>query len=65
MERLDGRKLDQLREVKIQRDYIIHAEGSVLIEIGNTKVSVPRRSRINYRSGCGDKVRVGLAPNIQ
>lgn len=38
MERLDGRKLDQLREVKIQRDYIVHAEGSVLIEVGRTKV---------------------------
>lgn len=38
MERIDGRQYDQLREVKIQRDYIIHAEGSVLIEVGNTKV---------------------------
>lgn len=38
MRRTDGRQLDQLREVKIHRDYIIHAEGSVLIEAGNTKV---------------------------
>ncbi|HBE78344.1 MAG TPA: ribonuclease PH [Firmicutes bacterium] len=38
MERIDGRKLNQLREVKIHPDYIIHAEGSVLIEVGNTKV---------------------------
>jgi ribonuclease PH len=38
MQRIDGRQLNQLREVKIHRDYIIHAEGSVLIEAGNTKV---------------------------
>ncbi len=38
MERLDGRQYDELRQVKIHRDYIIHAEGSVLIEVGNTKV---------------------------
>lgn len=38
MERIDGRKLNQLREVKIHPDYIMHAEGSVLIEVGNTKV---------------------------
>lgn len=38
MERLDGRLLNQLREVKVHRDYIIYAEGSVLIEVGKTKV---------------------------
>lgn len=38
MQRIDGRAIDQLREVKIHRDYLIHAEGSVLIEVGNTKV---------------------------
>ncbi len=38
MSRIDGRKNDQLRPVKITRDYIKHAEGSVLIEIGETKV---------------------------
>ena len=38
MERRDGRKFDELRPVKIHRDYIMHAEGSVLIEVGNTKV---------------------------
>jgi ribonuclease PH len=36
--RLDGRKRDKLRPVKITRDYIKHAEGSVLIEMGDTKV---------------------------
>ncbi|MCK4259300.1 MAG: ribonuclease PH [Halanaerobiales bacterium] len=38
MERLDGRKLDQLREIRITRNYTKNAEGSVLIETGNTKV---------------------------
>lgn len=38
MQRIDGRAADQLREVKIHRNYIMHAEGSVLIEVGHTKV---------------------------
>jgi ribonuclease PH len=38
MIRVDGRKSDQLRAIKIHRNYIIHAEGSVLIEAGNTRV---------------------------
>lgn len=36
--RIDGRKASELRPVKITRNYIRYAEGSVLIEIGNTKV---------------------------
>ncbi|MEW6543268.1 MAG: ribonuclease PH [Nitrospirota bacterium] len=38
MLRLDGRRPDQLRPVKITRDFIKYAEGSVLIEMGGTKV---------------------------
>jgi len=38
MQRPSGRENNQLREVKITRNYTIHAEGSVLIECGNTKV---------------------------
>lgn len=38
MARNDGREADQLRPVKITRNYIKHAEGSVLIEAGDTKV---------------------------
>ena len=38
--RLDGRKKDALRPVKITRNFIKHAEGSVLIEMGDTKVIV-------------------------
>lgn len=36
--RSDGRKNDQIRHAKITRNYIKHAEGSVLIEVGDTKV---------------------------
>ena len=36
--RSDGRPLDQLRPITITRDFTCYAEGSVLIEFGNTKV---------------------------
>ena len=36
--RSDGRALDELRTVSITRDFTCHAEGSVLIEYGKTKV---------------------------
>ncbi len=36
--RSDGRALDELRTVSITRDFTCHAEGSVLIEFGKTKV---------------------------
>ena len=37
-ERSGGRAADQLRPIRITRGFTIHAEGSVLIEFGNTKV---------------------------
>lgn len=36
--RFDLREVDQLRTVKMTKDYIMHPQGSVLIEMGNTKV---------------------------
>lgn len=36
--RTDGRRPDELRPVKITREYLKFAEGSVLIEMGDTKV---------------------------
>jgi ribonuclease PH len=36
--RTGGRAADQLRPVRITRNFTIHAEGSVLIEFGNTRV---------------------------
>jgi ribonuclease PH len=38
MQRIDGRDNNELRPVKITRNYLKHAEGSVLIEMGDTKV---------------------------
>src|SRR5919197_2410528 len=53
MPRSDGRASDQLRPVRIQRGWLDHAEGSVLVEFGKTRVlcaasvqdSVPRWRR--------------------
>ncbi|RAY15808.1 ribonuclease PH [Actinomadura craniellae] len=58
MSRPDGRTADQLRDVRIQRGWLDHAEGSVLVEFGGTRVlcaasvqdSVPRWRR---ESGLG------------
>lgn len=36
--RPSGRKPDEAREIKITRNYTKHAEGSVLVEFGDTKV---------------------------
>ena len=38
MTRNNGRQKDELRQVRITRQYIKHAEGSVLIEVGDTRV---------------------------
>ena len=38
MPRPDGRAADQLRPVLLTRDYLLHPEGSVLVEFGVTKV---------------------------
>ena len=36
--RPSGRRADELRPLRITRNYTLHAEGSVLIEAGNTRV---------------------------
>ena len=36
--RPSGRQVDELRQISITRKYTCHAEGSVLIECGNTQV---------------------------
>ena len=38
MNRIDGRTPNELRKVKITKNYIKHAEGSCLIEFGETRV---------------------------
>ena len=57
MTRHDGRAPDQLRDVRITRNWLDHAEGSVLVEFGRTRVlcaasfteGVPR-----WRKGSGE-----------
>src|SRR5512140_3643407 len=36
--RIDQRQPAQMRTVKVQTDYLLTAEGSALIEVGNTRV---------------------------
>ncbi len=38
MTRVDGRQADELREIKIERGWSEHAEGSALISFGSTRV---------------------------
>lgn len=38
MNRIDGRKSDQMRKVKITNNFLKNPNGAVLIEMGNTKV---------------------------
>ncbi len=38
VERIDGRKKDEIRKIKITRNYISHADGSVFIEMGKTRI---------------------------
>ena len=38
--RIDGRKIDELRKITIERNYLKYPEGSVLITQGNTKIIV-------------------------
>ena len=57
MKRADGRELNELREVKITTGFIKFAEGSVLIECGDTKVlcnaSVEEKTPPHVKPGCG------------
>jgi len=38
LKRIDGRKPTEMRQINTVRDYIPHAEGSVFLELGNTRV---------------------------
>lgn len=57
MDRLDGRARDQLRPIRITTDFIRFAEGSCLIECGDTKVlccaSVEERVPPHVAEGSG------------
>ncbi len=37
-DRIDGRKNNEIREIKLTRNFISHADGSVFIEMGKTRI---------------------------
>jgi ribonuclease PH len=54
--RADGRDLDQLREVRFTRNWLSQAEGSVLVEYGQTRVLVAASVTVGvprWRKGSG------------
>ena len=55
--RIDGRRADQLREVRITRGWLDHAEGSVLVEFGKTRVLIAASVTVGV-----DKAIVSLLP---
>ena len=40
--RIDKREFDEIREVRITRDYLIHPYGSVLMEMGKSSTIFER-----------------------
>jgi len=38
MPRLSGRSFNQIREIKVTKNYIVHPHGSVLFQMGGTRV---------------------------
>ncbi len=55
--REDGRRNDEIRNVKITKDYLKHPNGSVLIEMGDTKVicSAMIENKVpHFLRGCGE-----------
>ncbi len=57
MLRADKRKPDEVRPIKITRNFIKHAEGSVLIEFGDTKVicsATVEESVPHYKKNSGE-----------
>ena len=59
-QRSDGRSRDALREIKFTRGWLNHAEGSVIVEFGQTRVlcaasftaGVPRYIRVFNVATC-------------
>lgn len=53
------RQPDQLRTIKITRNFTRHAEGSVLIEMGDTRVLCTASVEENVPPSCAVKVKAG------
>ena len=68
MHRIDGRKNDELRPVKITPNFTKFAEGSVLIEMGNTMVlcnaSVEEKVPPHVKSGGWITAEYSMLPRV-
>lgn len=54
--RIDGRAVNELRPIRISRNWLDHAEGSVLVEFGRTRVLVAASVSVGvprWRTGSG------------
>lgn len=65
MTRFDGRMADELRPVKMDGEYLLHPEGSVLIQVGNTKVICTATIEDKVPGFLRGKGKAGLQLNIR
>ena len=56
--RVDGREKTELRHIHIHTNYLKHPEGSVLIEVGDTKVICSQLKSVYHRL-CVEKEKDG------
>jgi len=67
--RTDGRKNNEERPLEFSLDYTIHAEGSVLVSSGNTKIictaSVEIKFRIGFWIKTKNRITAGLLLNTE
>jgi ribonuclease PH len=61
--RPSNRQPDEMRAIRITRNYTKHAEGSVLIEFGDTKVICTASVEEEYPDFCAEKARAGSQQN--
>ena len=61
--RSDGRKPGELRPVTIHRNYLKYAGGSVMIEVGDTRLICTASLEDKVPRFSGVRARVGLPPN--
>ena len=58
--RIDKRQPAQMRPVTVTTDYLLTAEGSVLIEVGNTRVLCAASVEdTRARDSCADRAKAG------
>jgi ribonuclease PH len=57
--RIDGRAPNQLRPISFTRNWLNNAEGSVLVEFGNTRVLCVASFTREFHDGLQGRERVG------